>query len=275
MNIETISTSPHAYTQQEWDSRVELAALYRIINHYGMTDIANQEAGARVNGESECFLIHPYGLLYEEVCASDFVKVKLDASVIDGPGIWNQSGVENFANHAEERWVSDGGVNLGKWIFSTRKDVNVFIHGHCEDVIAVSATEKGLLAVSQATIYLSHLIAYLEYDFKEEEDYARLFMHTISDKDIIITRNHGYYTLGRTASEAFFRAYYLRQACSVQCKAGAAATGARDELHVINAERVALIQEQMVLSEHYHYDGSTEWGALLRKLERESPDYRS
>lgn len=274
MSIEAATQSPPTCSQPEWQTRVELAALYRVLDLFGMTDIANQEVGARVRDDPGCFLIHPYGLLYEEVRASDFVKVKLDGQVVDGDGIWNKSGVENFVDHAGERWVSDGAVNLGRWIFGTRGDINVFVHGHCEDVMAVSATEGGLCALSQAVIYLDHLIAYLEYDFKEEQEYAQLFTSTISSKDIVIARNHGYYALGGSASEAFFRAYYLRQACSVQIKATAAA-GANGRLHVIDPKRLATIQQQMAGSEHYHYDGSTEWAALLRKLERECPDYRS
>jgi len=100
-------------------------------------------------------------------------------------------------------------------------------------------------------------------------------MKTVRDHEIIVAHNHGYYTLGRSASEAFFRAFYLRQACSMQVKAAAAAAGMGDELRVIDPQRVAMLQDQMRDSPNYHYDGSTEWAALLRKLERECPDYRS
>ena len=148
---------------------------------YGMTDIANQEVGARVQGEPDCFLVHPYGLLFEEVRASDLVKVSLDGVVIDGPGIWAGSGRESFVAHAGERWVSDGGVNLGRWIFGTRPDCGFFIHAHCEDVMAVSATEGGLRPVNQAYIYLREYIAYLGYDFAEDNEYAALFREAIAE----------------------------------------------------------------------------------------------
>lgn len=127
--------------------------------------------------------------------------------------IWQGSGTEDYVAHSGERWVGDGGVNLGKWIFGARPDVHCFIHAHCEDVMAVSATEAGLLAVSQAAIYLSHLTEFLDYDFQEDDKYAALFLRTIREKDIVISHNHGYYTLGRVASEAFSRAFYLRQVC--------------------------------------------------------------
>ena len=273
MTAQALTDVTPRYSREEWETRVELAALYRIVNHYGMTDIANQEIGARVAGEPDCFLIHPYGMLFEEVRASDFVKVHLDGTVIDGPGVWTGSGREGFAGRAGERWVSDGAVHLGQWIFGAREDLHFFIHAHCEDVMAVSATGQGLLHVSQAAVYLEHLTAYLDFDFAEDEEYADLFMRTLRGHDIIVARNHGYYSLGRRASEAFFRAYYPRQACSVQVRAGGA--GAGDRLRTIDRQRVAMLQEQMRESPHYHYDGSTEWAALLRKLERECPDYRT
>ena len=87
----------------------------------------------------------------------------------------------------------------------------------------------------------------------------------------MISHNHGYYVLGRTAAEAFFRAYYLRQACAVQVKVLSMA----DRPRPIDPQAVARFQDQMYASEHYSYDGSTEWAALLRKLDREQPDYRT
>jgi len=138
---------------------------------------------------------------------------------------------------------------------------------------AVSATQGGLRNLSQAAIILGHLVDYLDYDFQEDDAYAAQFMHTIAAHDIIISRHHGYYVLGRCASEAFFRAYYLRQACSVQMKAAATAAGTGDRVAPIDPQRVAMIQDQMAASENYHYDGSTEWAALLRKLDRSCPDY--
>jgi len=140
MSSEMLADASSRYTAAEWATRVELAACYRLVDDYGMTDIANQEIGARVEGEPDCFLIHPYGMLFDEVRASDFVKVRLDGTVVDGAGIWAGSARESFVDHTGERWVSDGAVHLGQWIFGTRPDRSFFIHAHCVDVMAVSAT---------------------------------------------------------------------------------------------------------------------------------------
>ena len=97
------------------------------------------------------------------------------------------------------------------------------------------------------------------------------FKRTLGDNNILITRNHGYYVLGRSPSEAFFRTYFLRQACATQVKVLSQGV----EPHIIPQHEVDRFKQQMYTSEHYNYDGTTEWAALLRKLEREQPDYRN
>ena len=246
---------PTACSPAEWETRCEQAALYRLLDHYGMSDLANQVVGARVKDSPDNYLLHRYGLFYEEITASSLIKTDNQGQPTD-PGL---------------PAPVDGAQNLAKWIFGARPEVNFFVHGHCEDVMAVSATKQGLQVVSQAAIYLQHLIDYIDYEFFEDEDYAEKFTATLADKGILITRNHGYYVLGRSAAEAFFRTYFLRQACSVQVKVLSMGV----EPHVVDPQAVARFQDQMAESPHYNYDGSTEWAALLRKLDREQPDYKT
>ncbi len=244
-----------ACSPAEWETRCEQAALYRILDHHGMSDLANQVVGARVKDSPENYLLHQYGMFYEEITASSLIKTDAEGQPIS----------------SDLPAPVDGTQNLAKWIFGSRPEINFFIHGHCEDVMAVSATKTGLQAVSQAAVYLMHMVTYIDYEFFEDEEYGEKFKKTLGDKDIMITRNHGYYVLGRSASEAFFRAYFLRQACEVQVKV----LSMRDEPNVIDPQTVARFQDQMYSSPHYNYDGSTEWAALLRKLEREQPDYKT
>ena len=254
-SIETPQSLPTACSPEEWQTRCDQAALYRLLDHYGMSDLANQVVGMRVEGEPDRYLLHQYGMFYEEITASSLVKTDKEGQPID----------------AGMPAPVDGAQNLAKWIFGARPEINVFIHGHCEDVMAVSATKQGLQAVSQAAVYLMHMLDYIDYEFFEDEDYAEKFVRTLADKTILITRNHGYYVVGRSAPEAFFRAYFLRQACSVQIKTLSMGV----EPNVIDPQAVARFQDQMYASEHYNYDGTTEWAALLRKLDREQPDYKS
>ena len=202
----TVSAIPRSRSvpcsEAEWDTRVELAALYRLLDHYGMSDLANQVAGARIRGEPDHYLLHSYGLFFEEITASSLIKVDRNGVPVD----------------TSDPAPVDGACNLAKWIFGSRPEVNYFVHAHCEDVMAVGSTKTGLMPLSQPAVYLMHLTAYIDYEFFEDDEFAEKFQRTLGDNQILISHNHGYYCLGRTAAEAFFRSYYLRQACSVQVK---------------------------------------------------------
>ena len=244
--------------ENEHVARNNLAALYRALERYGMSDLANQEVGARIGEQCDHYLVHPYGWFYDEITASCLVKIDCDGTPLD----------------ADAPWLNDGGQNLARWIFGQRDDINYFIHGHCEDVMAMSATNHGLLPLSQAAVYLGHLVGYIDYAFLEDETFGKAFMAKVAEHDILISHNHGYYCLGRTAQEAFFRAYYLRQACEVQYKALAMVGGDASQLRLISDEREAGYRDAMYKSDDYNYDGETEWKGMLRWLDKHAPDYR-
>lgn len=235
------------YDEAEWAVRVELAALYRACALYGLSDLANGAIAARIPGTGH-YLLHPYGMFREEATASMFVTLDEDCRpVYDDP-----------------RLVVDGAINLCQWIFGTRPDIHWFVHGHEEPIVAVGSTEAGLLPVNQPAVYLGHMLGYVEYDFDEDAAFAELVCRAFAEFNIVISRNHGHWTLGSTAAEAFFRAYYLRQACDIQCR-----VLAMGDPHLIPPDRVATYRAQMYASPHYNYDGRTEWPGLLRRVARE------
>ena len=241
------------YSSQEWERRVELAALYRAVDLHGMSDLVNGAIGARVPGSDGQYLTHPYGMYWDEATASSFVTVNGDGTPVYG----------------DARWTNDGAVNLCRWIFGTRPDIQFFIHGHEVPIAAVGSIDCGLLWINQPAVYLGHMLGYLEYEFDEDEEFGQHFSAQAAAHNLLISRNHGHYSLGRTPAEAFFRSYFLRQACEVQIQA--MSTGA--PLHLISDDEVARFQQQMYGSPHYNYDGATEWPGLLRKLARECPGY--
>jgi len=111
-------------------------------------------------------------MFYEEVTASSLIRTGSDGQPLD----------------PQMPPPVDGAQNLAKWIFGARPEVNFFIHGHCEDVMAVSGTKQGLQAVSQAAVYLMHLVTYIDYEFFEDEEYAEKFQKTLGSKDIMAAR---------------------------------------------------------------------------------------
>ena len=246
------------HVESEQHTRENLAALYRILDRYGMSDLANQEAGARIGERPDHYLVHPYGSFYDELTASSLVEIDQQGQPIS----------------PQSPWLNDGGQNLARWIFGQRQDINYFVHGHCENVMAVSATVDGLLPLSQAAIYLGHLVGYIDYAFTEDEVFGNKFMTHVDRHDILISHNHGYYCLGRSAQEAFFRAYYLRQACEVQIKALSMVGGETSRLRLVEQEREVDYRDAMYDSEDYNYDGKTEWQGLLRWLDKHSPEYK-
>ena len=244
--------------ENEQHTRKNLAALYRVLDRYGMSDLANQEVGARIGDQPNEYLIHPYGWFYDEITASCLVKIDQNGKPVEDTG----------------SWLNDGGQNLAKWIFGKRKDINYFVHGHCENIMSVSATKHGLLPLSQAAVYLGHMVSYIDYAFVEDDTFGNEFMSSVANCDILISHNHGYYCLGRTAQEAFFRAYYLRQACEVQYKALSMVKGDKNELRLISDQRKTGYKDAMYSSEDYNYDGQTEWKGLLRWLDQNAADYK-
>ena len=237
----------------EWQARVDLAALYRAVHLYGMSDLVNGAIAARVPDQPDHYLTHPYGMFWEEATASSFVTVTADGTPV----------------YDDKRWTNDGAVNLCRWIFGSRPDVHFFIHGHEEAIAAVGSLECGLLWVNQPAVYLGHMLGYLDYEFDETEAFGDHFSNLARAHDLLISRNHGHYSFGRVAGEAFFRSYFLRQACSIQIQA--LSTGR--ELHLISDAEVERFRAQMYASPHYNYDGATEWPGLVRKLDRECPGY--
>ena len=161
--------------------------------------------------------------------------------------------------------------NLCQWILGSRLDANFFVHGHEEEVMAVGSIEDGLLPLNQPAVYLGNITGYIEYEFEEDEAFGKHFVECLGNNQILISRNHGYYALGDTAAAAFFRAYFLLQTCSTQIKT----LSMGRELHLIDPQKVARYQDQMASSQHYNYNGKTEWPGLLRMLDARSRDYAS
>lgn len=254
MAVTDLGTDPR-FSAAEWAARVELAALFRVLARYGMSDLANGAVGARVPDRTDHAITHPYGMFWEEARASDLITIGPDGRAVD----------------AEAPWLNDGAVNLCAWIFQARPDVNFYVHGHDEDVMAVGSIDDGLLPLNQPAVYLGHITTYIEYEFDEDAAFGAHFAETLGHAQIMISRNHGYYALGGTAAAAFFRAYFLRQACAAQIKTLSMGRAP----HLIDPQKVARYQDQMAASDDYNYDGATEWPGLLRWLERAHPDYRS
>ncbi|WP_219214010.1 class II aldolase/adducin family protein [Variovorax boronicumulans] len=237
---------------EEWAQRVNLAAAFRLCARYKMTDQIYAHLSARIPGKPEHYLINAYGLMFDEVTASNLVVVDLDRNIVDDPtgmGV-NPSG-----------FVVHGGI------FRIRPDVQCVMHVHTLAGGAVSAQERGLLNLTQHAMRFHRRIAYHDFGGVATNAEAEAGLgHDLGHYKVAILRNHGLLTVGSQVREAFELMYALDAACQMQV----AALGAKViECDAATAEKVAA-----------HFDktdrvGPTkDWPALLRMLDRIDPGFR-
>ncbi len=239
---------------EEWSKRIDLAACYRLIDLYGMSEMSANHVTTRVPGEYGAFLINPHGLLYEQMHASCFIKVDHAGKVLFNPTLYG---------------VNQAGYVIHSAIHAARADVDCVIHTHTIAGMAVSAMKDGLLPIAQTSMRFAK-IAYHDYEgvaLKLEEQ-TRL-VRDLGAHDGMILRNHGLLTVGASIAEAFNSMFRLERACQVQV----AALSCNVELGLPSAEVVEDAWRQYQPGVRRRF-GLLEWPALLAKLDRLDPSYR-
>lgn len=258
----TVSTAPisvsmkNRVSPEEWAARVDLAACYRLIAKYGMTDLIYNHITVRVPGEEEHVLINSYGMLYEEMTASSLIKIDLDGHVIDDP----ETGYG----------VNEAGFTIHGAVHKGRPDITCVLHTHGRASMAVSMMECGLLPLSQHAMRFYGKVSYHEYeglaiDFAERE---RLISDFGPENNVMFLRNHGLLVASRTIAEAFNTCFFVEMACKAQVDA----MNARTELHYPTEEAMKKTAYLFEPSTRRPY-GEMEWAAMLRLLERDGSNY--
>jgi ribulose-5-phosphate 4-epimerase/fuculose-1-phosphate aldolase len=240
---------------QEWETRVDLAACYRLAAHYRMTDLIYTHISARVPGPEHHFLINAFGLLWSEISASTLVKVTLDGEIVDDP---TGSGINR------------AGYVIHSAVHCARADVQCVMHTHTQAGIAVSAQDQGLLPLSQHAMRFTNSIGYHDYEgLALELDEQTRLVGDLGTHKAMILRNHGLLTCGESIPEAFDLMYYLERAC--QSQIAAAASGAK--LRMPPAEVAAKTAAQF--KGLAYKQKRTEWKAHLRMLDTLDASYRT
>ena len=249
MSVASLRPAKHS---AEWETRVELAACYRLLAHYGMTDLIYTHSTARVPGEPGHFLINPYGHRWEEITASSLVKIDVDGNKIgDSPYRVNPAG---FTIHSA--------------VYAVRDDVGAAIHLHTIDGMAVSTSADGLLPLTQTAMTVCGDIAYHDFegvalDLSEREH----LQEHLGLKNLMILRHHGTMSVGDSIATAFVRIYQLEKACSAQVRALAT----RSELATVDPAAVAKTSQPGGMGPF----GALAWPAVRRKVDRLDPSYRN
>lgn len=252
-------------SDEEWHLRQELAACYRLIAHFKMTDLIFTHISLRVPGPEHHFLINPYGLFFDEITASSLVKVGLDGRAIEStPYAVNPAG---FVIHSA--------------IHEAREDAHCVLHTHTKAGCAIAAQRDGLLPVNQINLEFYGQVAYHEYEgIALDLDEQERLVADLGTKPVMILRNHGLLTVGKNAQQAFLRMYYLEKACEIQLTAqqsGAALVLPSKEVCEHTEGQYSAppppSQDGRKLSDPGGYDLA--WSALLRLLDRIDPSYKN
>jgi ribulose-5-phosphate 4-epimerase/fuculose-1-phosphate aldolase len=236
----------------EMQARVDLAAVYRLLSHYGWDDVIYNHSSMRVPGEPRNFLMKRHELLYTEVTASNLVKVNMDEDLDEKAGV-NRPG---FTLH--------GGV-LG-----ARADVNCAVHVHTNNGMAIAGLKHGLRMVSQQAIRFYNRTGYHAYEGITEdfEERARI-NRDLGQNRALIMHNHGLLTVGKSAREAFVLMKTLVEAADIQLRMEATG-GELIEIPSQICESTAAQYEK-----HDSGRGSADWPAFLRIADQIDPGYRN
>ena len=234
--------------------RRELAAVYRLIAHFRMTDLIYNHISVRLPGPDHRFLLNPFGLLYEEITASNLVIVGLDGQLVtDGP--WK---------------VNPAGFVIHSAIHEAREDALCVLHTHTRAGCAVAAQQHGLLPLNQMSLEFHDRVAYHGYEgIALDLDERDRLVADLGQHKAMILRNHGLLVGGTSIAEAFHMIYMLERACAAQV---AALSGGR-EIILPPPEVCAHTAEQFRKGENdEHY--AMVWDAALRLIEDGNSDYR-
>ncbi len=257
VKLKSVNTSSvrDRVSDAEWQVRVDLAAAYQLAALFKWTDLIYTHFSARVPG-GEDFLINPYGLMFDEITASNLVKIDAGGKVLDDP---------SGAGYNEAGFVIHGCVH------EARPEINCVIHTHTRAGVAVSAQKCGLLPISQHAMFAYGMLTYHDYEgiALELDERTRLARDLGKTSRAMILRNHGLLALGTTVREAFETMYYLDTACQIQIDALA---GGRVEVGLISEPAAQKAFEQF---QRPNRDAAKkDWPALLRLLERKGIRYR-
>ncbi len=247
-----MAESSKEFSAAEWDVRCDLAACYRAFVQFGWTDLIYTHVSARHPTEADQYLINPYGLLFDEITASNLIVVDFDGNVVRG-----------------DHPVNEAGHPIHSGVLKARPDVNWVLHTHTRAGMAVSCMKCGLLPLTQQAMLLKGYVGYHAWDLQSAEGECERLAADLGPRNIaMILQNHGLLTCGPTLAAAFTALYTLETACKVQ--ADVVTSGAEWILPDADAiDRTAAVGGPEGLS------GEIEWQAIRRRLDRTDPSYQT
>jgi ribulose-5-phosphate 4-epimerase/fuculose-1-phosphate aldolase len=239
---------------EEWQLRVDLAACYRLVAEFGWSDLVFTHISARLPGEGQ-FLINPYGVMFDEITASSLVRIDTDGNKLDD---------SPFP-------VNPAGFTIHSAVHAARHDAACVLHVHSLNGVAVSAQKGGVLPLSQQSIFILASLGYHDYEgvALNDEEKPRLVADLGSNRFLML-RNHGLLTVAKSIPDAFLQMYLFESACTIQIRAQ---SGGGELVRI--PDQIIAGARQQAREVTKSQGGMLAWPALLRRLERKDPSYRS
>ncbi len=248
-----IPSRRHQMSEAEWQTRVDLAAAYRLVALFKWDDLVFTHISARVPGTEDQFLINPYGLMFEEITASSLVKIDLQGNKLE----------------ESEYPVNPAGFTIHSAVHGVRHDALCVLHVHSLNGVAVSAQKGGVLPISQQSIFVIGNMGYHDYEgVALRDDEKPRLVADLGHNNFLMLRNHGLLTCGRSIAEAFQNMYLFETVCTIQVRAQAGG----GELIQVHPEIIATARQQSAVATK-GMGASLVWPGLLRRLNRQLPGY--
>ena len=236
---------------EEWQNRVNLAACYHLADHFKMSDIIWNHITTKTSSQKNTFLINEFGLRYDEIQATNLLEVNYEGKIISGKGKINDTG---FIIHSA--------------IHKNRDDINCVMHTHSRAGLAISCLEEGLIPMIQDAAIFHNRISYHDWEgMSVDDNEIERLSNSLGTNNVMILRNHGLLTCGKTISEAFMLMYYLDRAC-------------KNQIDILSMRKKTIIpsDEIMEFAAQQYSDlrfklGKNEWPALLRLLDKNNSIY--
>ena len=254
--ITTVVSLKNKVSAEEWQTRLDLAACYRLVALYGWDDLVFTHITAKIPGAENEFLINPYGMMFAEITASSLVKIDLAGNKLDAENPYP---------------INPAGFTIHSAIHAARHDAACVLHLHTPNGVAVSAQKSGVLPISQQSIFVLASLAYHDYEgVALNEDEKPRLVADLGEKSFLMLRNHGLLTAGPTIADAFQAMYFFETACMIQIRAQA---GGGELLQI--PQRIIDGAQRQAKAVTRGLTGNLAWPGLLRKLDRIDMSFRN
>jgi ribulose-5-phosphate 4-epimerase/fuculose-1-phosphate aldolase len=250
-----VANVPSDVPEGELETRVAVAACYRLLVHYRLSDLTNGFVAARIPDEPDACLVGRYGDFPEEVSAGGLVRMS----------------IHDTSNVVVGEDVAPAAVPLFQSLFQSRPDVYCVIHTHTEASEVLSSLGCELLPMSHPALMLHKRTGYVDYAFFHDEEFCRIMVEAFQGNVCLLMRNHGMMAVGHTPASAFFNTFNFDQACAVQL---AAYHSGRDICFPKDTDKISELYVSEIEA-GYGSDGSLQWAGWLRMLDRKDPSYKS